>query len=206
MGTGPSGAGKTCFLDILSYRKTLGTMGGKRTLNGTPLDQRSLKAMSSYVTQVGGLSWKADPWCPIDLILSCVVVYLSFLFQQEDIFHPTTTVLEAIMFQAQMRLDARMPYNEKLARVTMLIKLAGLSGKVQVSPGSGAVALNPEVTYDTSPPNMIFYCRSLSRLEGYFLVVSISVACLVGSSGGYHYAAEPSPTLTSFSLMNQLQV
>ena len=52
---------------------------------------------------------------------------------QEDVFHPTTTLLEAIMFQAHMRLDAGMPYSEKLGRVGDLLKLAGLSGKVSLA-------------------------------------------------------------------------
>jgi len=54
---------------------------------------------------------------------------------QEDIFHPTQSVLEAVMFQSQMRLASNVPYNKKLAKAQDLIALAGLSGKVCVRGG-----------------------------------------------------------------------
>jgi len=52
---------------------------------------------------------------------------------QEDTFHPTQTVVEAVVFQAIMRLDSAIPYERKLTVAQELIAMAGLKGKVRYS-------------------------------------------------------------------------
>jgi ABC-type multidrug transport system fused ATPase/permease subunit len=70
--TGPSGAGKTCFLDILARRKSVGKIRGECLVDGQKLDSRQFKRRTAYVTQ-------------------------------EDVFHPTSTVKEVVMYQAHLR-------------------------------------------------------------------------------------------------------
>jgi len=54
---------------------------------------------------------------------------ISSYVTQEDIFHPTQTVLEAVMFQANLRLDPSIPRPKKVLKAMELIALAGLRGK-----------------------------------------------------------------------------
>jgi adenylate kinase family enzyme len=49
---GPSGAGKTCFLDILAQRKRVGRIGGDMGFNGEALTQPLVQRVSEYITQV----------------------------------------------------------------------------------------------------------------------------------------------------------
>jgi ABC-type multidrug transport system ATPase subunit len=58
---------------------------------------------------------------------------VSSYVTQEDAFHPTQTVLEAVMFHANMRLDANIPQSEKLQMAQEMIDLAGLKGKVSLA-------------------------------------------------------------------------
>lgn len=48
---GPSGSGKSCLLDILAHRKTVGEIGGLITFSDIPVIGSAIKAVSSYVTQ-----------------------------------------------------------------------------------------------------------------------------------------------------------
>jgi len=95
---GPSGAGKTCFLDILAQRKTEGKISGNCFVNGAQIEPHTLKEFSAYVTQ-------------------------------EDIFHPTQTVFEAIMYQAELRLGLDVPYEKKKKLCHKLLAEVGLAGK-----------------------------------------------------------------------------
>ena len=49
---------------------------------------------------------------------------------QEDFFHPTQTVMEAVMFQAHMRLDCHIHPERKAGLARELITKAGMQGKV----------------------------------------------------------------------------
>lgn len=55
---------------------------------------------------------------------------VSFFYIQTDAFHPTQTVLEAVLFQADMRLDPSISKKEKVFTAKGLIAMAGLEGKV----------------------------------------------------------------------------
>jgi ABC-type multidrug transport system ATPase subunit len=59
-------------MDVLAGRKSIGRVSGTRLLNGGPIDEKSLKRQSAYVSQ-------------------------------DDVFHPTATVGEAVLFQANLR-------------------------------------------------------------------------------------------------------
>lgn len=48
---GPSGCGKTTLIDILSGRKTAGSVSGHVTVNGVAMDSASRKAATGYVMQ-----------------------------------------------------------------------------------------------------------------------------------------------------------
>ena len=49
---------------------------------------------------------------------------------QEDFFHPTQTVMEAVMFQAHIRLDCNVHPERKAKLARELIAKAGMHGKV----------------------------------------------------------------------------
>lgn len=51
---GPSGAGKSTLLDLMAFRKEA-LPGGKATLNGKPLDARSIAKVSCFVEQEDAL-------------------------------------------------------------------------------------------------------------------------------------------------------
>ena len=51
--------------------------------------------------------------------------------QQEDVFHPTQTLMEAVLFQAVMRLGSDIPDSKKKLMARELIIMAGLKGKVR---------------------------------------------------------------------------
>jgi ATP-binding cassette, subfamily G (WHITE), member 2 len=51
------------------------------------------------------------------------------LLHTQDSFHPTVTVLEAVLFHAHMRLGVDVPTATKLERARVVIGIAGLQGK-----------------------------------------------------------------------------
>ena len=55
---GPSGAGKTTFLDVLAGRKSTGVVTGDVCVNGHPKEQATFCRMSGYVEQSDALSPK----------------------------------------------------------------------------------------------------------------------------------------------------
>jgi ABC-type multidrug transport system ATPase subunit len=59
-------------MDVLAGRKSIGRFSGTRLLDNRPIDEKSLKQRSAYVSQ-------------------------------DDVFHPTATVGEAVLFQANLR-------------------------------------------------------------------------------------------------------
>lgn len=46
-------------------------------------------------------------------------------------FHPTQTVMETVVFHAQMRLGRTLPYQHKVTQAQRVIYKAGLQGKVR---------------------------------------------------------------------------
>jgi len=70
-----------------------------------------------------------------------IPVFAPLNASQEDPFHPTQTVLEAVMFQALMRLDPKIIYEEKLCLTKDLIVQAGLGGKVSQWPAGPSFTL-----------------------------------------------------------------
>ncbi|KAF6743949.1 P-loop containing nucleoside triphosphate hydrolase protein [Ephemerocybe angulata] len=57
---GPSGAGKSTLLDLMAFRKEA-LPGGKATLNGKPLDARSVAKVSCFVEQEDALLRELSP-------------------------------------------------------------------------------------------------------------------------------------------------
>jgi len=49
------------FLDILANRKTVGSVSGNVTYNGRRFSRQMVQSVSSYVTQVWGNQWAANP-------------------------------------------------------------------------------------------------------------------------------------------------
>jgi ABC-type multidrug transport system ATPase subunit len=109
---GPSGSGKTCLLDILAERKTIGKISGLRLLDG------QVRACVGWVggwigRRGGGMGHNESSnrtHKPIDPEPPALQVASRRRFQrvtayvtQEDIFHPTSTVKEAVLFQANLR-------------------------------------------------------------------------------------------------------
>ena len=76
---------------------------------------------------------------------------------QEDFFHPTQTIMEAVMFQAHMRLDCNVHHERKAGLARELITRAGLQGKV-----SGSV-LGPTLPSELCTPHACWSIDSPSR-------------------------------------------
>jgi ABC-type multidrug transport system ATPase subunit len=53
---GSSGAGKTTLLDVLSGRKSTGTIRGEMYVNGHPKDDHHFRRIMAYVEQFDTLS------------------------------------------------------------------------------------------------------------------------------------------------------
>jgi ABC-type multidrug transport system ATPase subunit len=100
---GPSGAGKTTMLDILSFRQSKGSIHGKIEFNGTPASdiEASLPRLIGYVPQQ-----------------DCVIQSL--------------TVREALWVVAQLRLPSHLTADERVVRVQGVIDDLGLT-KVALS-------------------------------------------------------------------------
>ena len=88
---GPSGAGKTTFLDIVAGRAKSGTIGGRLLVNGGAL--ASAAALQTYRQYV------------------CAYV------MQDDCLPPYLTAAECVLYAAKLRLPVGMPLEEKQERV-----------------------------------------------------------------------------------------
>ena len=53
---GASGAGKTTLLDVISMRKSSGSIGGEVLFNGSPMLKKDLIQVSAYVEQFDNLN------------------------------------------------------------------------------------------------------------------------------------------------------
>ncbi|GAB5035572.1 abc transporter g family protein [Nannochloropsis oceanica] len=103
---------------------------------------------------------------------------------QEDIFHPTSTVKEAVLFQANLRLDRRMPVHEKDALALRLIEDVGLKGKEHTYVGgplpgglrvrglSGGEKRRLSLCCGTvTAPSLLFLDEPTSGLDGFAALV-----------------------------------
>lgn len=85
---GPSGAGKTTFIDILAGRKNTGVVSGTISINGRPRD-KSFKRISGYVLQddkmLGTMTVKEHLMFAADLRLPSKVSYLERLSRVEEV-------------------------------------------------------------------------------------------------------------------------
>ena len=103
---------------------------------------------------------------------------------QEDIFHPTSTVKEAVLFQANLRLDRRMPAHEKDALALRLIEDVGLKGKENTYVGgplpgglrvrglSGGEKRRLSLCCGTvTAPSLLFLDEPTSGLDGFAALV-----------------------------------
>ncbi len=103
---------------------------------------------------------------------------------QEDIFHPTSTVKEAVLFQANLRLDRRMPAHEKDALALRLIEDVGLKGKEHTYVGgplpgglrvrglSGGEKRRLSLCCGTvTAPSLLFLDEPTSGLDGFAALV-----------------------------------
>lgn len=107
---------------------------------------------------------------------------------QEDIFHPTSTVKEAVLFQANLRMHSKMPSHEKDALALQLIQDVGLKGKENTLVGgplpgglnlrglSGGEKRRLSLCCSTiTSPSLLFLDEPTSGLDGFAaLVVCIS--------------------------------
>jgi ABC-type multidrug transport system fused ATPase/permease subunit len=94
---GASGAGKTTLLNVLTQRI-----------------QKSL--MVDGDVRINGSIVSPD-----------TLIALSAYVQQDDLFIGTLTVREQLVFQALVRMDANIPYQQRMTRVEEVIKELGLS-------------------------------------------------------------------------------
>lgn len=94
---GPSGAGKTTFLDILAGRKSSsgGSWSGTISIDGVEYSPEELRKSVGYI-------------------------------MQDDVLMGTMSVREYLMFQARLRLPSSVPIHEKIRRVEAVMKDLGL--------------------------------------------------------------------------------
>lgn len=112
---GVSGAGKTTLLDVLSQRKTDGTVTGDVIYGGR------------RVVDLGPAFVKACGFC-----------------MQQDIHDPGTTVREALLFSAFMRRPTTVSREEKESHVDSVMSLLGLESIADAligTPGQGGLAV-----------------------------------------------------------------
>jgi len=89
---GASGAGKSTFLDVLSFRNASNVrVSGTRVINGTPIESNTITSISAYV-------------------------------QQMDLFFGVLTVKEHLVFQARVRMHAQIPHSERMERVEQVLQ------------------------------------------------------------------------------------
>lgn len=119
---GPSGSGKTCLLDILAERKTIGKISGLRLLDGQVRAWTGTVCFGGGMWAAGGRGGSGHRFAsatinqptkpkphPITTPSSHQVASrrrfqrVTAYVTQEDIFHPTSTVKEAVLFQANLR-------------------------------------------------------------------------------------------------------
>lgn len=121
---GVSGAGKTTLLDVLSQRKTDGTVTGDVVYGGR------------RVVDLGPAFVKACGFC-----------------MQQDIHDPGTTVREALLFSAFMRRPTTVSREEKEAHVDSVMSLLGLESIADAligTPGQGGLAVEGKSWSSTS--------------------------------------------------------
>ncbi|CAI5516887.1 unnamed protein product, partial [Closterium sp. Naga37s-1] len=138
---GPSGGGKTTFLNVLGGRFKQGNMAGTLTYNDLPYS-KALKRKLGFVNQDDIFfprlilretliyaavlrlpkeltSLSPSPWFPL-LLLS-----LGFV-TQDDIFFPHLTVRETLMYAAVLRLPKELSWADKVQRADETITELGL--------------------------------------------------------------------------------
>ena len=94
---GSSGAGKTSLLNALTFRN------------------------------LDGLQVMGNRFANQELVTPNSITSMSAYVQQEDLFMGTLTVREHLVFQAMVRMDHRLRYKDRLARVKEVIADLGLS-------------------------------------------------------------------------------
>jgi len=108
---------QSTLLDILTMRKTTGSVKGEILVNGKPRDAAFIR-ISSYVPQVGYPTRSQ-----------------SAAFLQEDNFVPTMTVYETLSFYANLVLPRGLSRGERLSRVVGTLELMGLSESIHTTIG-----------------------------------------------------------------------
>lgn len=110
---GSSGAGKTTLLNTLTFRSPTNIrVSGLRCVNGIPVNSASFTRQSAYVQQD-------------DLFIGSLTVkeHLVFQVSPSPLFQecPLTKYMLRLTFQALVRMDRHIPYQQRMNRVEEVI-------------------------------------------------------------------------------------
>lgn len=140
---GSSGAGKTTLMDVLAQYKTEGVITGDIYLNGIPLSNASsTSATGSPAVHVHGLGTGNQPSGGSALSSQAQLYTRSLgVVQQQDLHLGTTTVREALLFSAKLRLPASVTPTQRESFIDELLVLLELDsiahhliGDVNITP------------------------------------------------------------------------
>ena len=176
---GESGAGKTTLLDVLAMRKTL--TGGAEATGEVRFNGQVLdkKALA-----------RVSAYC-----------------EQSDLHIGETTVLEAVLFSAKLRLPRSMPMSEKMDRVEDTISRLGLQtyrGKLVKSLGSGELKLLTMAVEVVSDPRVLFLDEPTSGISSSSAMTVARVMQSIADSGTSVICTIHQPSKEVFTMFDRL--
>ena len=201
---GGSGAGKTTLLNVLTKRNT-GTLQieGSVRINGESVPASIMRSISAYVQQDG-----------LPLLL---LTYIAFnTANLSDLFIGTLKVREHLLFQALLRMDAAVPYADRVRKVDEVISELGL-GKCENTligiPGRGGrlrgisggerkrLAFAAEALTN---PAILFCDEPTSGLDSFMAQQVVSVLKEMAQRGKIIVCTIHQPSSPVFALFDQL--
>ena len=121
---GPSGSGKSTLLDVLTLRRTVGEVSGRRCVNGLNVDG----------PPPGGAG-AADP-ARREFLREWMTAKLAYV-EQQDVFFPELTCREHLAMVAQMSLSQFLPLRRKLERCEEVLAAMQLGACADTRIGDG---------------------------------------------------------------------
>ncbi|XP_014478933.1 PREDICTED: ABC transporter G family member 3-like [Dinoponera quadriceps] len=181
---GASGAGKTTLLNTLTFRPTRG------------------------VSACGLMAANGQRVSPD--VLTSLMAYV----QQDDLFIGTLTVAEHLMFQAMVRMDRRIPRDQRIKRVNEVIEeqlalskcrntIIGVPGKVKGLSGGEMKRLSFASEVLTDPP-LMFCDEPTSGLDSFMAHQVVSILKALTARGKTIIATLHQPSSELFALFDKI--
>ncbi|XP_011149501.1 protein white [Harpegnathos saltator] len=180
---GASGAGKTTLLNTLTFRSVRG-------MSATGLMAANGQRVSPDV-------------------LTSMMAYV----QQDDLFIGTLTVVEHLMFQAMVKMDRRIPRDQRIKRVNEVIEelalskcrntIIGVAGKVKGLSGGEMKRLSFASEVLTDPP-LMFCDEPTSGLDSFMAHQVVSILKALAARGKTIIATLHQPSSELFALFDKI--